>query len=287
MLVAENALKLYKAGRSRAYVLKAIGCTPKGLKALYRHLLDSVDEEDLSQSWRLMQWVCFAMRPLRMQDLRSAMVVDPESPYTSLCQHLDNPEYVKTDEQMERYIRYLSKGLIEVKSHSGNRIAQFIHQSVSDYLLETGFQLFDNSSTDSVVGRDHYWLSRSCIEYLSMEEIKAHDLHFGEGRTRAMEKGRAMVQAFPFLGYSTIYWTAHAERVENEDINQDDLVTIFHPASESGLQQWITIYHSIEQNNMAEIPTLGSSILHIASAHNLLSVVAASLINGVDPNANN
>lgn len=176
VLVAQNALKMCNAGRSRAYVLRSIECTPKGLKELYRDLLDGIEEEDLSQSWRLMQWVCFAMRPLRMRELRSAMVVHPTSPYTSLCQHQNTPEYVETDEQLEKNICYLSKGLIEVKRHSGKRVAQFIHQSVNDYLLETWFRLVDKDSTDSVVGRGHYWLSRSCIKYLSMEEIKTH--HF-------------------------------------------------------------------------------------------------------------
>ena len=285
VLVTGNVLKMCMKGKSRACILRSIAESPIGLKALYRDLLSSIKEEDLPQTLRLMQWVCFAERPLKMAELRFAMVVHPESPCTSIRQCQATPEYVETDMQMARNVCDLSKGLIEVRSQYGKRIAQFIHQSVNDYLLETWFRLMDSTSTKSVMGRGHYWLSRSCIKYLSMEEIKTHDWD----RRDAYETERA----FLFLRYSTMFWTIHAQRVEKENIPQDDLVAIFHPSSDSVLQDWIKSYSLLRQrfrlfkNIRNTILPRGSNVLHVASGCSLLSVVAACLAQGLDINTKN
>lgn len=250
VLVGGKVLRLCNEGRSRKYILMAINDVPQGLKAIYRELLDAIEEKDRSQCLHLMQWVCFAERPLRMVDLRFAMVAHMESPCTSIRQCQDTSEYVETDEQMERNICYLSKGLIEVRSQEyGIRFAQFIHQSVNDYLLEIGFRLLDGTFTDSVIGRGHYWLSRSCMKYLSMEEIKAHTFLYCRNGTfheglRA-ERSQAMRRAFPFLDYSIRYWTVHAEQAEKENIPQNDLLANFHPQSKSTMQNGIGKYNSV------------------------------------------
>ena len=285
VLVADNVLKKCMKGKSRAYVLRSILDSPIGLKALYKDLLSRIQKEDLLQSLHLMQWVCFAERPLKMAELRFAMVVHPESPCTSIRQCQGTPEYVETDEQMARNICDLSKGLIEVQGHDQFRFAQFIHQSVKDYVLETWLRLMDRTSKDSVIGRGHYWLSRSCIKYLSMEEIKTHDWN----RRTAGETERA----FPFLEYSTMNWTTHTQRVEKENIPQDDLVAIFSPSSDSVLQDWnkscsllgkdLLLFPFFKSNDLSR----GSNVLHIASWYNLVSVVVACLAQGFDINTKN
>jgi ankyrin repeat protein len=51
------------------------------------------------------------------------------------------------------------------------RVAQFIHQSVEDYLTSSRLEKLDNYAKRSVVGRGHHSLLRACIQYISMQEV--------------------------------------------------------------------------------------------------------------------
>ena len=40
-------------------------------------------------------------------------------------------------------------------------------------MLERGFYLLDNTITaESITSRTHFWLSRSCLAYLAMDELR-------------------------------------------------------------------------------------------------------------------
>ena len=59
---------------------------PPDLDMLYHELVQDMDERRVS--WKLIQWICFAMRPLSLDELRWAMIVDPLCPYKSLKQRV-------------------------------------------------------------------------------------------------------------------------------------------------------------------------------------------------------
>ncbi|KAF8503945.1 hypothetical protein BU17DRAFT_101605 [Hysterangium stoloniferum] len=81
-------------------------------------------ETERKQSLHLMQWVCFALRPLSLGELHAVMKADADSPLLS-----------ESDGQMKKRVTSLSGGLIEVGQ--GNNV-RFIHQSVPDYILGRG-----------------------------------------------------------------------------------------------------------------------------------------------------
>ena len=146
---------------------------PTELNSLYRELLNSVEKDNVSQSLQLMQWICFAVRPLTLDELRYAIAVDADTPHKSLSQCRNSPAYAHTNEEMECRLKDLCRGLAEVKQYENERVVQFIHQSVNDFLVQEGLQVLDSclESTDTVIGRAHFRLSRSCIKYISMEEV--------------------------------------------------------------------------------------------------------------------
>ena len=75
VLVIRLILRLYKNGNSLAVLRSKIKQLPSELSGLYRELLGSVDEEDLSESLLLMQWVLLSLRPLKLSELRFALVM--------------------------------------------------------------------------------------------------------------------------------------------------------------------------------------------------------------------
>lgn len=81
-----------------------------------------------------LQWVFFAIEPLTPAELYSAVLtgVDHDAIRESDMEDLSESDF-------DRYILDCSKGLIET-TKSASRIAQFIHESVRDFLLkDNGF----------------------------------------------------------------------------------------------------------------------------------------------------
>lgn len=73
-------------------------------------------------------------------------------------------------QQVEVMVRHLSKGLAQII----NNRAEFIHQSVSDYVLQHGLQDLDSSIQGDAKGRAHFQISRSCIRYLMLQESRSY-----------------------------------------------------------------------------------------------------------------
>lgn len=241
VLVVPKLLRLYRQGKNMKVIEAKLLEIPLELGNFYQEILEDVDKDDLPQSLQLMQWLCFSLRPLTLEELRWAMAVDANSSYDSLDECKSSEDWVETDDAMANRLNYLSGGLAEVvfaeileseyegsddgkgnnekiadeeidnegikfkKSHiedidgeknnedeSGKadpwdpsdnrsavspigkevrRVAQFVHQSVEDYLISSGLEKLDNFAKRSVIGRGHHSLLRACIKYISMQEV--------------------------------------------------------------------------------------------------------------------
>ena len=117
---------------------------------------------------------------------------------------------------MKKRIRGLSGDLVEVKGHESHEKTQFIHQSVKNYLVQSGFQSFKGFLTNSVIGRAHFQLSRSCIKYIAMKEVREISKKYAE------LSGPGLESKLPFLRYAITARVSHAEIVEEEEIPQGD-----------------------------------------------------------------
>jgi len=269
VLVLPEAVNLYRNGYPLKIIKRRIQAIPSELEELYQKLLKGILDEDLPHSLRLMRWICFALRPLSLEELRFATIVDANTPYQSIsdCKNAEECGYAKTDEQMKKRIRHLSRGLAEAKQHENIWIAQFIHQSVKDYLIQSGLQILDKHSSENVVGRAHFQLSRSCIRYIAMKEISNQTRPYGQN----------LKLDFPLLQYAITSWVLHATEVEKNNMSQEDLLDLvfFYPASKL-LQLWIHIYQEIEKFSV-ECPFSNTKLLHVASRYCLSSVVSAIL----------
>ena len=81
------------------------------------------------------------------------------------------------------------------------------------------------SISESVLGASNYRLSRTCIRYIGMKDIRhslrnLDDLEIDE-----------IVRGFPLMKYAITSWTLHAESAEKEMIAQDDLSFFLHQPS--------------------------------------------------------
>ena len=276
VLVISKIVDLYNKGKSRRLILKHVQGIPSELNNLYQKLLEDIDDETLPETLQLMQWICFALRPLSLTELRFATIVDADTPYRSFRQCQEAEEFTETDEQMEKKVRFLSRGLAEVKQHEERQVVQFNHQSVKEYLLQHGLQILDKYANGDIVGRAHFRLSRSCIRYIAMDELSHLDLENTYSFT-------SMPNNFPFLHYAVTSWIPHVQRVEEEKLPQQDLLDFFYRPSTKLMKLWVNIYGIIDSRFR-----YGTTILHVAAQHKLLSVLLAILrSNNVDVNTKN
>jgi energy-coupling factor transporter ATP-binding protein EcfA2 len=160
-------------------ILKQIDHLPRDLEMVFKELIERI--EDKEASLKLMQWICHAKRPLTLNELRWAMVIDTDRPLASLAEYEEVEGYKLDHESLERAFNQLSCGLVEVveadqasteiiphhTSHTeeamsgmsgdldeevlqkedpttrrlSSRTVQFIHQTVKDYITEKGLAI--------------------------------------------------------------------------------------------------------------------------------------------------
>ena len=274
VLVIPRVLTLYKSRKSIATIQAMIQSIPTELHKLYAGLLSLAKDHEKAQSLRFMQWICFSFRPLTVRELRFALVMNPDVSHTSIHQCLSSEFYVDTDEDMELVVYDLSKGLAEVQQRGSKLVVQFIHQSVQDFLLEKGLQVLNSSIAGNVIGHGHLWISRSCIQYLSMEEIQdsATSLRSELGIDIAeMERN----DYFGLFGYVLIYWLSHVEMLENANMSPDDLATFSTEASEVTLHEHF--YSHLEFDIFHPSLRGSTTLLHITTDCNLINIMTAVL----------
>ena len=221
-LVVSLVLNLVKRGSPPRVIQRKIQQIPQELSRLYEELLKSIPDDDIQDSLLLMQWIYFGMRPLSLEELRFAMAVDASPSSTTISQCQGTEHYVETDEAMERRVRDLSKGLAEPVNHEGQLVVQFIHQSVIDFLDNGALQLLDKSqggaTADTLAGRSHFRLSKTCIRYLAMEEVKQW---FGQIRKEYLITSPRIA----LEDYSFTFWTEHVIQCETNDLSAGQLLS--------------------------------------------------------------
>ncbi|KAM0670874.1 hypothetical protein ACQRIU_001269 [Beauveria bassiana] len=262
-LVVERAHAMRRASRGPVSIERMVHETPAKLAGVYRQMLDDLVGEERALTRKLFQWMCFAERPLTLDEVKWALIVDPECSYQSLAECEGHDEF---DSEMATRVVYISRGLVETEpsaspSSSARHVVRFIHQTVPDFLLREGglaSMLDDPTPTTADVARlAHYQLSRTCIQYLAMEEI---------AQSTVSDRGD-LESAFPLLHYATTSWVAHTKQSD-----QHDLLRFFDWPSEHLVQRWVQIYRKIDKYSV-HCPPEGISLLHIVAQYNLLGAL--------------
>ncbi|SPO02531.1 uncharacterized protein DNG_05204 [Cephalotrichum gorgonifer] len=110
-LVAERVLQLIREGESRARIEKEIKRIPPTLEGLYSEIIQGA--KDPTSTLRLMEWICFSLRPLTPDELRWAMAVGPDCTESSLDECEASDDFIASDKADTR-IKVLACGLAEI-----------------------------------------------------------------------------------------------------------------------------------------------------------------------------
>lgn len=169
-----------------------IRAIPKTLEALYQEVLRGMGPDSL---W-LTQWVCFATRPLRLDELQWSLTFDPECPQRSIQECRQSKKYVKSLDDVKRQIQTLSCGLVDVTLSDWSNhplvippltwsdesptpivekcyTAQFIHQPVKDFFINQGLEALDkmSSTPEQAIAVANIRLTKACLYLMTMKEV--------------------------------------------------------------------------------------------------------------------
>ncbi|RYP37671.1 hypothetical protein DL768_010844 [Monosporascus sp. mg162] len=210
VLVIDEIVKERDNGRNERYLLEQIRHLPAQLDSLFAELLDlhKMSKPELRITLRLFQWAILSTSVLRLREWHHILAFIRDEPPKSLAEWKKSIYYTQTDEQLEKQIRAISRGLVEVKVHpisaalsdgdgagsvgagagsldsaSGDsRIVQPIHESVRAFFLAGGEWLsealkaaeYPRQDIASFSAEGHIAMMRCCFQYLAIEELQQY-----------------------------------------------------------------------------------------------------------------
>lgn len=273
VLVLEQVDELLDYGPHPSRIKQEIEKIPTGLEALYDSLL-IVSNSNPGQTLKLFQWLIFTVRPLSVAELRDALAIDAYMTHKSYSDIQCSHNYYAL-ERMKQSVRSISKGLVQVKIYTDTTEAtqhivnsfrekdpdydakyqsfEFIHESVRDYVIEKGLHSL-KKKLDFLPGTEQYscqfQLSRSCIRYLSLNEMHCTVFSYRSDNRRSVDAKPTCDYAL--RDYAHFFWIHHVMKAEQDNIDQQDLLAIF--GFRNGTEDLPSVY-------IVDYPYMGSDIL--------------------------
>ncbi|KAJ6000741.1 hypothetical protein N7481_001150 [Penicillium waksmanii] len=234
---------------------------PIKLEDVYRYILTHIiKRENREQSFWFLQWVCLAERPMTLREMRYAMVAKDVDTTLAQTQWSKIKGFVEKDDNMKQRAKALSGGLAEiVPDGSGELTIRVVHQSVKDFLRTKGLAFLRNPPDDK--------------QSIDMEESEVS--HKNSRNTGDIFE-KSLINKNPLLNYATINLFVHAEKAGSSRVG---VISNEIPILKERMKLWVLVYQQIEGNTTA-CPAIGTTLLHMASAANMVDVINTMCSNG-------
>jgi ankyrin repeat protein len=196
---------------------------PDGLDQLFRDIITRGTRED-THLIPTLQWIMFTQRPLTCRELYYAIMYTPNNELGLVSEH----EKFST-ETAENFLLNSTKGLAETTRGNQPKV-QFIHESVRDYLCNTGFRNLAPHLTENLPGLTHEFLKQRCLEFLSGEVYTRLSLPANLPKAKSEEARELRARSeedLPFLEYAVSNVFYHAERACACQVSQLGFVETF------------------------------------------------------------
>lgn len=225
------------AAFSEEDIKRVLDEVPRGMEPLYNRALDIMAHATRGRhlAKAILIWTTCVMRPLTVQELECALEIDLKDKF---------PRLVET-------IRTLCGQLVTVDA---NGKVQMVHETAREFLLSNELNSeFAVSKTEA-----HTRIARTCLEYLSGDELKPpRTERRGSGFPRVNKKSE-------FLGYSSATFSSHLAKA---DPAADDLLALVDKFLKLNVLTWI--------RNVAETRSLG---LMIRAAEDLKTYASSCMV---------
>lgn len=258
-LVVQILNKEYDHGRVHA-LRRRLKEIPDGLDKLFEDILTR-DQENLGELVLCLQWILYAKRPLKRDEIYHAILfgTDPEA------LSLSNSEEI-TAQDMERFVLSCSKGLAEI-TKSKSQTVQFIHESVRDFLLAKNG--FNKLRTELRLDLSHERLKQCCHDYTRIDTSAYLPpiMNLPVASSEEAKSLRKLVSKnLPFLEYAVRNMLYHADVADGQGISQKTFLKQF------ALSNWIRLDNLFEKYQIRR-HTSNASLTYIVAEKNFVNLI--------------
>ena len=251
----------------------ALNSLPKTLDDTYARILCDIDERHYQYAFKILQWLAYAGRPLKLTELAEVIAINVE----------ENPRFDPDKRLLDpRDILRICFSLISLEdqkfSHQDNEnntvIVKLAHFSVKEYLVSErilegkakSYRIEDISANKLI--------SYDCIVYLlQLDDYNSLD--------------NQVLTQFPLAIYAAQYWTQHAQVVERYSGFDPCLATELFLSKGFGLLNWIRLDDPDEGHGWESLqkhPNTICSPMYYASMAGLYELVQILLENEANVN---
>lgn len=164
-----------------------------------RSRIEEQHHDHRSLAWRILSWLSHAMGPLKVQELRHALAVNP-----------GDSEIDTEGLEAEDLFQLCCHGFVSIERET--QIIRLVHYTAQHYLDENRMSLFPDARAQ---------ILRTCLTYLSFDEFRRGRCTFEslEAGVNEVAKGKRVAKrrflpnrflTFPFLRYAASNWGLHA-----------------------------------------------------------------------------
>lgn len=232
---------------------------PPKLNELFELILTR-DQHNLEQLRLCLNWVLFASRPLKPQELYFAIEFGSDKECSGFWDQTDLDLAA-----MKTFVRSSSKGLAEVTRNKASEV-QFIHESVRDFLLGKYGNHWSQTS-GNLKGHGHQILRDCCLAQLNASISQLMEIPDPLPPALQASQLRDNISSrFPFLEYSAHNVFHHSNLAQGNGIEQEPLFSDF------PLQRWILINNAFERYDIRRY-TKSVSLLYIFGKYDLVDLI--------------
>ncbi|KAK4075807.1 hypothetical protein Trihar35433_2367 [Trichoderma harzianum] len=168
-LVGEELLRFHEDGYSEHDIFVMLKQLPTELEELYGLMLDKMrkNKSSLSYGLKMFQFIMFAQRPLRVNELLHSLGV-PEIIESDSISNLTDEIFEERVPLSERIIVSCGGNFIEIKQRNdGHRVVQVIHQTALEFLRDP-HGVVSKSEFRIDEEHSHMFIATTCIRYLML-----------------------------------------------------------------------------------------------------------------------
>lgn len=191
---------------------------PGDLHELFRDILTRNSDEKSRETLRCLQWILFAERPLRPEELYFAILSDA----SRTLAHREVSEH-----DIQRFILDSSFGFIDIigSNDYNHKTVQFIHESVKDFLLKgNGLREVWAYLNSNIQGQSHEDLKQCCLRWVGMSNAICSQDSLSEERAIL---GQSASEELPFLDFAIRNVLYHANAAQKYGISQAEFLKEF------------------------------------------------------------
>ncbi|KAH9015487.1 hypothetical protein EDB85DRAFT_2156658 [Lactarius pseudohatsudake] len=227
-----------------ANVRRTLEELPKSLDETYERILKEINNANREHSYRLLQCLTVASRPLRVEELAELLAIELNAggiPKLNVN--------LRWEDQEEAVLSACSS-LVTVVIDKGSRVVQFSHFSVKEFLTSPRLACCTEevSRFHIPIEPSHMILAQACLGVLLCPNGHTDD----------------SVKKAPLTRYAAKFWVWHAQ-VGNVDIHMKDAMDYLFDMDKPYFRAWVQIHDVDEYQSWIDSPLTSASPLYYAA----------------------